>query len=41
MTPERVRPAMADYETRCKICGRTFESEAALRKHVREIGLVD
>jgi hypothetical protein len=32
---------MADSQSRCKICGRTFESDEALRKHVREIGLVD
>jgi hypothetical protein len=28
-------------DCRCKICGRTFDSEEQLRRHVREIGLVD
>jgi hypothetical protein len=26
---------------RCRICGRTFEDDEALRRHVREVGLVD
>jgi len=25
---------------RCELCGREFESQAALEKHVKEIGLV-
>jgi hypothetical protein len=30
-----------DPKPRCDICGRTFESDEALRSHVREVGLVD
>jgi hypothetical protein len=34
---------MADQHesVRCRICGRTFEDDEALEKHVREVGLVD
>jgi hypothetical protein len=32
---------MSHSETqRCELCGREFESRAALEKHVKEIGLV-
>jgi hypothetical protein len=26
---------------RCDVCGQRFESEAALRRHVHDVGLVD
>ncbi len=28
-------------ELRCDVCGQRFESEAALRRHVHDVGLVD
>lgn len=31
----------SDREYECEACGDAFESEAALRRHVREVGLVD
>ena len=38
-----VLPTMADQHdaVRCRICGRTFESDEALERHVRQVGLVD
>jgi transposase-like protein len=30
----------AESTWRCKVCGREFESEDALREHVESIGLV-
>ena len=30
-----------DDEHVCEACGKDFDSEAALERHVREIGLVD
>lgn len=34
--------ANSDAETyRCESCGRSFDSEAALHRHVHDVGLVD
>jgi hypothetical protein len=39
MAVESDSEAAGEYE--CELCGETFESEAALRAHVRSVGIVD
>ena len=34
-------PTAEDEEYECGVCGETFESEAALERHVHDVGLVD
>jgi hypothetical protein len=40
MSPNETDPAGSRDGFVCEVCDRRFESDAALRRHIRDVGLV-